>query len=166
MDIKITIGNTNDIEAVLSLNEAANPHVNHISKSELTSLIDSSFYFGVARDEEIIAGFIIALPTGLDYQSQNYRWFSQQYDKFIYIDRIVISDGYQGCGIGGDFYKKLEELSVKAAPALSCEVNLRPPNPNSLAFHHNLGFNEVGQQDTCNGANRVSLLYKIVKAKL
>jgi predicted GNAT superfamily acetyltransferase len=28
---------------------------------------------------------------------------------------------------------------------LCCEVNLEPPNPGSLRFHHRIGFTEVGQ---------------------
>jgi predicted GNAT superfamily acetyltransferase len=41
---------------------------------------------------------------------------------------------------------------------LFCEVNVRPRNDASLAFHEAIGFREVGQQDTDGGAKRVSLL--------
>jgi predicted GNAT superfamily acetyltransferase len=43
-------------------------------------------------------------------------------------------------------------------PVLFCEVNVRPRNETSLAFHEAIGFREVGQQDTDGGTKRVSLL--------
>jgi predicted GNAT superfamily acetyltransferase len=33
-------------------------------------------------------------------------------------------------------------------PLICCEVNLRPHNPGSFAFHQRLGFAVVGEQDT------------------
>ncbi|MHB1091087.1 MAG: hypothetical protein ACYC06_04325 [Ilumatobacteraceae bacterium] len=42
---------------------------------------------------------------------------------------------------------------------LTCEVNLQPPNPDSLRFHQRLGFGEVGQQESKPGLI-VSLLAK------
>jgi hypothetical protein len=50
------------------------------------------------------------------------------------------------------------------APVVTAEVNMEPPNPGSLAFHHRLGFREVGQQDTYGGSVRVSLLAAPVDA--
>ena len=47
---------------------------------------------------------------------------------------------------------------------LTCEVNLAPPNPRSLAFHHRQGFQEMAQQMTDGGLKRVSLLRKTVDA--
>jgi predicted GNAT superfamily acetyltransferase len=41
---------------------------------------------------------------------------------------------------------------------VTCEVNLDPPNPRSLAFHERLGFREVGRQATKGGAFTVVLL--------
>ena len=41
---------------------------------------------------------------------------------------------------------------------LFCEVNLRPRNERSLAFHAAIGFREVGRQDTDGGNKHVSLL--------
>ena len=43
---------------------------------------------------------------------------------------------------------------------LTCEVNLKPPNPGSIVFHQQLGFAEVDQQETEQGAKRVSLMVK------
>ena len=43
---------------------------------------------------------------------------------------------------------------------MTCEVNLRPPNPGSMAFHRAMGFDEVGTQNTEGGSKTVSLLVK------
>lgn len=42
--------------------------------------------------------------------------------------------------------------------ALACEVNTRPRNKDSLAFHERLGFKSVGEQDTDGGQKTVTML--------
>jgi predicted GNAT superfamily acetyltransferase len=41
---------------------------------------------------------------------------------------------------------------------VTCEVNLEPPNPRSLAFHDRLGFVQVGELVTKNDTITVALL--------
>jgi predicted GNAT superfamily acetyltransferase len=43
---------------------------------------------------------------------------------------------------------------------MACEVNIRPPNDESMRFHTRLGFGEVGTQVTDNGSKEVALLLK------
>ena len=53
---------------------------------------------------------------------------------------------------------ELERVARRSGiPQLVCEVNLRPANPRSLAFHAALGFVEVGQLEVSDG-RRVALL--------
>lgn len=54
---------------------------------------------------------------------------------------------------------------VPVAFVLTCEVNLEPPNPHSLAFHHRLGFTQVGEQVTTRGTVRVALLVRPVGSR-
>ncbi len=44
------------------------------------------------------------------------------------------------------------------APRVTCEVNVDPPNPVSMAFHHASAFVEVGRQVNYGGAVTVALL--------
>jgi predicted GNAT superfamily acetyltransferase len=158
----ITSALASDYPAILELNEAAVPHVNSIDAAELAELQRQAFFFGVARDGDAIAGFLLALAEGRTYRSLNYRWFSEHYDAFVYIDRIVVSAACARRGVGRELYQALQQQAAGQTPMLACEVNIRPPNLTSLAFHHSLGFAEVGQQDTDGGNKRVSLLRKLL----
>lgn len=45
-----------------------------------------------------------------------------------------------------------------AAPVVTAEVNVDPPNPVSSAFHESMGFAEVGRQETYGGSVTVALM--------
>jgi len=107
-----------------------------------------------------IDGFYITFRPGASYESQNYRWFSERYAEFEYLDRIVVVESARGGGLGAGLYAELEARIAGEVSVLLCEVNVKPPNEGSLRFHHRLGFREVGQQDTEGGAKRVSMLAK------
>jgi len=147
-----------DHAGVLTLNQASQPHVNGLSLDELQQLIDWSCYRRVLRDGERIAGFLLALPTGLPYQSLNYRWFSRHYDDFVYIDRVAVSPPYQRRGLGVQLYQDLHRYAEGRTRRVACEVNLEPRNDPSLVFHDRLGYQAVGSQATEGGAKTVSLL--------
>ena len=67
-------------------------------------------------------------------------------------------------GLGRDLYAAVIHLIQGRYPTLACEVNLRPPNLISETFHAQLGFVEVGQQDTEGGAKRVVMLTQDIQA--
>ena len=59
--------------------------------------------------------------------------------------------------VGQTLYNRVVDLAVDQGRAeVTCEVNIEPPNPASLAFHSRLGFSEVDRQDT--GYATVTLL--------
>ena len=149
----------NDLQDVLTLNQNALPHVSSVELADMRRFLDKAAYFKVAgSDTGILNGFLIALGPGLDYASENYRWFCDTYDEFLYIDRIVIAENTRGQGLGKVFYKDVIETARTLAPRLTCEVNSRPPNPQSMAFHEHFGFAAVGTQATEGGTKEVSLL--------
>jgi hypothetical protein len=105
----------------------------------------------VAAVDDTVAGFCFVLAPGADYGSMNYRWFSDRYDDFVYLDRIAIAPVFQRRGIGRALYAEVEHLAAHRRPTagtFALEVNLRPRNDQSLAFHADLGFVEVGQRET------------------
>lgn len=154
----------NDYEIILALNSNAIPDVNHLDRRALKSLHEQAVALIVARDVRTpgsggsIGGFMLLLDEHADYASANYQFFKRRYETFLYVDRIVVSPVHQRMGIGRRLYEELFQLAGEN-PA-TCEVNVVPPNPRSLAFHEQLGFSEVGEQDTEGGSKRVALLVR------
>lgn len=147
-------------DALLQMNAEAVPNVNVISRELLAQLHREAVRFRVAENALGLCGFVLALPQGANYTSLNFRWFQERYATFVYIDRVVVHASQRGAGIGHALYADVESQARKRAPILACEVNLRPPNPRSMAFHERFGFREVGQQDTEEGTKRVRLMAK------
>jgi predicted GNAT superfamily acetyltransferase len=147
----------NDLDRVLAINEGGVPGVGTIEAAELAHLVDESAIALVATADDTVAGFCLVLAPGADYRSVNYRWFSEHYDDFVYLDRVAIATQFRGRGFGRALYDEVERRADAAWFTL--EVNLRPRNDGSLAFHGRLGFVEVGQQETDYGC-LVSLMAK------
>ncbi|MBE1470845.1 GNAT family N-acetyltransferase [Kibdelosporangium phytohabitans] len=150
-----------DAELVLAMNNAAVPNVNEATEAELAELIEMSGFTVALEEGGTLLGFVLTLPPGVGYASENYRFFSERYDQFVYVDRIVVADGARNRGIGAKLYDLIGEYAAEhGIPRVLCEVNLEPPNPGSLRFHERIGFVEVGQQRTKGGTYLVSLLAK------
>ncbi len=147
-----------DLDAALALNNASVPALNELDAPEIARLVAHSELALTAEVDETFAGFCIVFAPGAPYQSLNYGWFSRTYDEFVYLDRIAVDPAFRRYGIGRAFYAEIVERSTGRFPRLCCEVNIRPRNDVSLAFHHSVGFREVGQQDTDGGTKTVSLL--------
>jgi predicted GNAT superfamily acetyltransferase len=147
-----------DLDALVAINDGAYPAVPITPASELAELIALGRLVLVVDDGEP-AGFVVALAPGRDYASENYTWFSARSQDFLYVDRIVLAPRLQGQGVGPRLYAAVEDAArADGATEITCEVNVRPPNPGSLAFHTRLGFVEVGRQQTKGGATEVALL--------
>ncbi len=145
-----------DLSRVLEMNEDALPHVNSIPISEFENFTDITSFFVVAEVKNELAGFLIALSPGEEYDSENYRYFTEHYEQFDYVDRIVIDRKFRGQGLGKALYFFLKENTVQGR--ITCEVNIEPPNPKSMEFHTKIGFREVAQQHSEAGKKWVSLM--------
>lgn len=153
---------TSDLETILAINQACVPAVGTSTLDEIRSLAAMSVIALAADVGDELAGFCLVLPPGVDYRSMNYRWFSERYDDFVYLDRVAIAEPFRRAGIGHAMYAEVERRAAIERPGathFTLEVNLRPRNDPSLAFHASLGFEEVGQQETDYGA-LVSLMAK------
>jgi len=159
-DMQIRTWHPDDLNAVAAINEAAVPAMNSLPAAELRRLLEIAAAGLVAEDAGEIAGFMICLAEGADYDSLNYHWFSQRYPSFAYVDRVAVAPSARGRGVGEALYEGLIAALAGSRPVLLCEVNQDPPNPGSLRFHRRLGFRTVGRQELEDGAKTVVMLEK------
>ncbi len=109
-------------------------------------LISQSAECLVAERESAVAGLLICLNEGADYDSRNFQWLKRKYERFFYVDRIALAPESRGLGLGEALYDSLIQRLPKTGAPLCCEVNSRPPNPGSLKFHQRLGFTQIGTE--------------------
>lgn len=144
--------------AILALNNAAVPAVNAIATDEL------AFYAAhgtvtVALLRGDLAGVLVLLPPRVPYDSANYAWFSARYDSFLYVDRVVVAPNAQGAGVGRALYgHALERAARESRAVVLSEVNTRPPNPGSAAFHARLGFRVLEERENPAAGKRVAMM--------
>ena len=133
-----------DASSVWIINEQGLPGTGKVTVEEISHLIDiSDVSLGVFEHDKMV-GFVICLSPNLDYGSLNYAWFNENYDEFLYVDRIAVATEHRNNGIGSFIYQKLIDISEQKQIPITAEVNLEPPNPGSMRFHHRFDFSEVG----------------------
>ena len=147
-----------DHPAILALNNSAVPHVNALSTEEFAWLSGHANFFRLVEDDAGLLGFAIVLPSGLDYWSDNYKWFTARFDRFLYLDRVVVAERGRRRGVGRALYDALFAFGAGAWPRVTLEVNLRPPNPDSERFHEALGFTTLGVREYDGGASAVLMM--------
>ncbi len=151
-----------DLDRVHQINEANVPAVSSLARERWDELVDECALGLVVEPDPGggIAGFCLVVAPGSAYASVNYRWFMERYDDALYLDRVAFDDRFQRRGLGALLYAELDRRLAAAHPTmarLTLEVNVDPPNPQSMAFHTRLGFVEVGRQVTDYGCE-VSLM--------
>lgn len=133
-----------DLDSIWAINEQGLPGTGQVSKEEISQLLNfSSLSIGAYSEGELL-GFVICLPPKTAYGSLNYAWFNQQYTSFIYVDRIAVSNDHRNSGVGSALYGHVISYSQEHAIPVAAEVNLEPPNPGSMRFHHRFRFEKVG----------------------
>ena len=147
-----------DLAALHIINQAGVPGVGDETLETLgkwLSLHDAR----VAEISGTPVGFINLLPPGtMDYTSANLRWLEDWGDDFIYVDRIAVSEAGRGQGTGVALYAAAFHAYAGKISWITCEVNLRPPNPGSLRFHNRLGFQEIGRRSYAGDSREVVYL--------
>ena len=147
-----------DFQAICELNLAEVQHTSPMDTARLQALAGLACYHKVACVNDSVAAFLLAIRDGAPYENENFGWFARRYPHFIYIDRIVVSDAFKGLRIGSLLYEDLFRYAREtAAPIVTCEYNIVPPNEPSRLFHHRFGFTEQGRQWLAGGAKQVSL---------
>jgi predicted GNAT superfamily acetyltransferase len=154
-----------DLDHILAINEANTPEVGSVDAERMRFIVGESPIALAVEVGDTIAGFCLVLGSDSAYDSVNYRWFTERYDDFMYLDRVAFAASHRGRGLGTLLYAQVDRAMAELdnVAALALEVNVDPPNEGSLRFHERLGFVEVGQQDTPYGI-RVSMQMRPVSS--
>ena len=134
------------LKEIYNLNQEHTPEVGSLSSieylQELIKLSSNNFYISFKNK---IIGFMICFREGSEYKSKNYKFFTKNKSKFLYIDRIAVKSDYRRNGIGRSLYALIGSIAIDKEIPLCCEVNIQPLNQISIDFHENLGFCRVGE---------------------
>jgi predicted GNAT superfamily acetyltransferase len=133
-----------DVDHVLALNERNVVKLAPLDAARLGEIRDWADRVDVLEVDRSFAGFVVTFGPGTAYDSENYRWFTERFDDFYYLDRIVLHEDFRRRGLGGFVYDDVEETARKHG-RLALEVNLVPRNDASLSFHQRRGYVEVGR---------------------
>ena len=148
--------------ALLALNNAHAVELSWLEPERFAHMVTMAFF---ARQVGEGDGFLITFDQDAAYDSVNFLWLKARYDRFVYVDRIVVAAHARGRGRGlaGQFYAALFEAAAKARHArIVCEVNSDPPNLASDAFHEKLGFEPIGEASLDGGKKTVRYLMRAV----
>lgn len=145
-----------DFEPTLALNEQSVHQLSPMFRDDLDAYLGMLTVALVCQAEDQVAGFALAFEPQTSYGSINYRWHSERFDDFLYLDRIAVNADFRRRGIASRLYDEMERL---AAPRgrMVCEVNSDPPNVESLAFHDRRGYQQVGHLTQTDGHQTVML---------
>ena len=129
--------------SLLALNNENAAQLSPLTHAQFDRLIGESFYAAAINEADAL---LLSFEQSADYDSPNFLWFRERYDRFVYIDRVVTAASSRGKGYARALYSDLFARTRAANHSrVVCEVNFVPPNPVSDAFHAALGFAEVGR---------------------
>lgn len=141
---------------LLALNNAHAVELSWLEPDRLSHLIAQAF---LARRIGTADALLLVFDQDADYDSPNFLWFRNRFQRFAYVDRIVVAGHARGLGHARRLYRDLFEQARRAGyPRVVCEVNSEPPNPQSDAFHESLGFRPVGSGSIHGGEKTVRYL--------
>lgn len=144
--------------AMLALNNAHARELSWLEPARLQYLVTHAL---LARRIGAVDAFLLAFDQNAPYDSPNFLWFRARFPRFIYVDRIVVATSARGRGLARNLYRDLFGQAAQAGhERVACEVNCRPPNPESDAFHAALGFVEVGRASIHNDSKDVRYLLR------
>jgi hypothetical protein len=146
-----------DRAQMLRLNLASVQELSELDERRLEWILSFAYRgLGVEHEGELVA-FALAIAPSTAYDSENYRWFSATFERFLYLDRIAVAGPMRRRGLATRLYDAMEAAAVPLE-RMVCEVNVHPPNPASLAFHTSRGYVEIGRLS--HGEKVVALMSK------
>ncbi len=141
-----------DFDTIVHLNQNALEGVGPLDNESLSLLVKMADQaLVVDHGDGDIAGFVITVPPGAEYDSSRYRWFEDELvDDYVYLDRIVVAEDHRREGVASKLYDEIEA-------DLPIALEVYETNDVSLAFHESRGFEEIGALDH-NGKTNLMLV--------
>ena len=132
------------LDGILALSALHEVETSPLDREKLSAMLDAAFHHATIGDGS--QGYLIAFDQDADYDSVNFRRFQSRFDRFVYVDRIVVAASQRGKGAAQSFYADLFDVARHAGHTrIVAEINIDPPNPASLDFHAKIGFVEIDQ---------------------
>ena len=146
VNFEIHAATPEDHEAILAINAEGVPGVSPLDHGKLSRLAAAADPLWVAVEGGRVAAYLIAFPPAADYEGACFLWFRERRPRSLYIDQVAVGSAWRRSGAASALYGALAAAaSERGLEELTCEVNLDPPNPQSMAFHRAQGFREVGE---------------------
>jgi uncharacterized protein len=134
---------SSDFDGLLALNNAHAQETSLLDRDKFERMIAAAF---CCRTTARTDALLIAFDQSSVYEGGHFKWFRDRYNRFVYVDRVIVAAAARGKGLARALYEDLFTAARSAGlDFVTCEVNSVPPNPGSDAFHAALGFSEVGQ---------------------
>ena len=132
-----------DLDWMYELNQTYAIELSSMSREEFATHISLTSY---AKLIDPRAAFLLAFAQDATYSGPNFTWHRKRSERFLYVDRVVVSPDHQRQGLAKLLYEDLFRVADSQGHGkVVCEVNSDPPNPGSDAFHASLGFTVMGE---------------------
>ena len=127
---------------LLALNNRFQAELSYLSAEKAAHLVRQAFMASRIGEADAL---LLAFDQDANYDNPNFHWFRARFDRFVYVDRVVVAPQMRGRGLALALYRALfREAAAGGHGRVVCEINMEPPNPASDAFHAGLGFEQVG----------------------
>ena len=148
-----------DDEFILRINEENVEVLSPMDQAKLDFYKGIADIFWTVEVDGERAAFLIGIREGAPYPNENFAFFSRTFEKFLYVDRIVIDEPFRKMGLGKKLYEAVKEHALDSGvTTVTAEVDTEPVYNNaSLIFHESMGFREVGEQRVRGNTIKVSL---------
>ena len=139
--------NESYVSDIYSINQDNVPEVGSLdSLDQQRKLLSISSYHSILLKDAELIGFAICFRESRPYWSENYKYFENKLDQFLYVDRITIRSEYRRQGHAKRMYEDIFNFASEDDLPVTAEVNTKPANQGSIRFHEYMGFKEVGQR--------------------
>ena len=131
-----------NIGGLLELNNLHARETSSLNDNQFNQLLREACYSRTVAPSHAL---ILAFDSQARYDSPNFVWFCERFANFVYIDRVIVSQGSRRQGLAAALYQDLFKwAALRHYDLAGCEVNAVPPNPASDSFHEQMGFTQVG----------------------